>query len=150
VHYLQNGVQCASSATTGRVGLNPGASLTACRVKLCAMPVVKSLAGQNICLDHFISSCYERLDSVEALLRNRLLEDAQIMDLITLLRECSDRVLVVSLRQEQLNNMDRARLLNILLLSWDLQCQLRKQLARPGNGAPGTVTALASKHNRQA
>lgn len=129
--------------------MNPGASLTACKVNLCAMPAVKSLAGQNICLDHFISSCYERLDSVEALLRNRLMEDAQIMDLITLLRECSDRVVVVSLRLEQLNNMDRAKLLNILLLSWDLQCQLRKQLICKPRGASALATVLPSKYFRQ-
>jgi hypothetical protein len=104
-----------------------------CKVNCCAEPVVITLESRDLCLDHFLGCCYERLDKLELRIRRRPLEEPEIPAVAAFLIECSDRALLICLRHEPLSNLDRSRLLNILLLSGDLQCRLGKPLLRNEN-----------------
>ena len=97
-----------------------------CKAGECARPAVVSLAGRELCLDHFFTSCYERLDMLEPMARSRALDSAQLPAIRGLLDECSSRTLLVCLRHEPLTNLDRSRLLDILLLCGDLQLLISK------------------------
>ena len=103
------------------------------KANCCVEPAVITLESRNLCLDHFLGCCYERLDKLEPKIRRRTLEDLEIPAAAVFLVECSNRVLFICLRQESLSNLDRSRLLNILLLSGDLQCLLDKPLLRNEN-----------------
>jgi hypothetical protein len=92
-----------------------------CKAASCAKPAVISLAARELCLDHFFFSCYERLDALEPMLRSRALDATEVQAIRGLLEECSNRTLLVCLRHEHLTNLDRSRLLEILLFCGDLQ-----------------------------
>jgi hypothetical protein len=101
-------------------------SKESCKTDSCANSAVITLAGQELCLDHFFASCYERLDMVEPMVRGRSVDAAEIQAVRAVLEECSNRALLISLRHEHLNNLDRSRLLEILLLCGDLQLLLSR------------------------
>ena len=104
---------------------------TDCNASGCEKTAAIVLAGQDLCLDHFFASCYEQLDKFETRLRlGGTLDTAEASNARIFLEECSNRVLFVSMRSESLNNLERSRLLEILLSCGDLQRQLRRPARR--------------------
>jgi hypothetical protein len=101
-------------------------SKESCKTDSCANSAVITLAGQELCLDHFFASCYEKLDMVEPMVRGRSVDATEVQAVRAVLEECSNRALLISLRHEHLNNLDRSRLLEILLLCGDLQLLLSR------------------------
>lgn len=98
-----------------------------CTHTSCGKPAVMSLGQQEFCLDHFLTQCYERLDSLETLVRGQQLDPNRVPRLRTLLEECSTRTLLVCLRHQSLTNLDRSRLLEVLLQCGELQLVLRNR-----------------------
>ena len=111
-----------------------------CEEGYCANSAVIALESRHLCLDHFLACCYERLDRLEPMVRSRSLEGAEILSADAFLKECSNLVLLICLRFENLSNLERSRLLNILLLSGDLQLRLCQPLVKNG----GSVSDLSS------
>jgi hypothetical protein len=109
---------------------------TDCNTSGCENSAAIALAGQNLCLDHFFARCYEQLDKLEPKVRRGLLESTETYDACAFLEECSNRVLIVSLRNEFLSNLERSRLLEILLSCGDLQRHLHYPF-RHKSGAAG-------------
>ena len=62
---------------------------------------------------------------LEPKLRRPALEAGEVRAAKDFLEECSNRTLAVCLRAEQLTNVERSRLLDILLSCGDLQLMLR-------------------------
>ena len=108
-----------------------------CKAVSCVKPAVISLATRELCLDHFFFSCYERLDTLEPMVRSRALDATEVQAIRGLLEECSNRTLLVCLRHEHLTNLDRSRLLEILLLCGDLQQLVSKSPFRSGSTGSG-------------
>ncbi len=98
---------------------------TDCQAGGCANSAVVALSGREFCLHHFVENCYERLDMLEPKLRRLALETGEVRAAKDFLEECSNRTLAVCLRTEQLSNLERSRLLDILLSCGDLQLMLR-------------------------
>lgn len=114
-----------------------------CNASGCVNSAVVVIAGRDVCLDHFFASCYERLDVLESKIRSRSLEDSSIHAAKHFLEECSNRALLISLQYEQLTNLERSRLLEILLSCGDLQRLLHLALERansPGHRLRQTVS----------
>lgn len=111
-----------------------------CKVNSCARSAVTDLAGEDLCLDHFFTICYERLDELEPVVNSRALEGAENQAAGAFLEECSKRTLVICLRHEVLSNLDRSRLLDILLQAGHLQLQLRQPMIKRG----GTLSGLSA------
>jgi len=103
---------------------------TECKVSCCERSAVIDLAGQDLCLDHFLARCYERLDKLEPMVCSPSLEVAENQAAGAFLEECSRRTLLICLRHEYLSNLERSRLLSILLLTGHLQLQLRKSAVK--------------------
>ena len=86
-----------------------------CHRSGCSQPVTTTFRQEALCLDHFCSSSYEILDRMEERQRldaNSLLpmaEQTLIAD------ECARRTLDICMSEMRLNNLERARLLDILL-----------------------------------
>jgi hypothetical protein len=83
------------------------------------------LAEQPFCLAHFFERCYERLERLDPLVRGKSLETTGIGAAVEVIGECVTQALVVSLQHEHLSNLERSRLLDILLWSGELQFLLR-------------------------
>lgn len=96
-----------------------------CAVDFCEGAAVASLAQQEFCLNHFIELCYENLQRIDP--RNQKTGRVPL-DLPTLrafVEECSRRALDVALHCKDINNLQRGRLLDILLWGGELFLLLR-------------------------
>lgn len=120
-----------------------------CQLDFCAKSAIISLESLGLCLEHFLSSCYERLDYLEPMVRSRSLEEPHRRVAYAFLEECSDRALLLALQQEHLTNLDRSRLLNILLLTRHLQLILKNPVGIVLDSIPYTLAVLSSSGSRQ-
>ena len=98
-----------------------------CYRTACSEPVVTSLGPEDFCFDHFCSRCYELLDHADSGTLSAH-GAAGLARAVRALQECARRALEISLGQLALNNLDRARLLDIVLWSGDLTTELRRKL----------------------
>jgi hypothetical protein len=121
-----------------------------CAVDFCEGAAVASLAQQEFCLNHFIELCYENLQRIDP--RGQKL-DRMPLDLASLrafIEECSRRALDVALHCEDISNLQRGRLLDILLWAGELFLLLRA----PTRGFADSIleqhdavlTRLAARH----
>jgi hypothetical protein len=92
----------------------------------CSERVVASLGNEEFCLDHFCSRCYELLERSELTAELPWHSERCRAELNTL-DECARRAVDISLGRVPLNNLDRARLLDILLWAGDLTNLLQHQ-----------------------
>lgn len=108
--------------------MESGSTQSLCAANNCESGSVIDLSGQELCLEHYFVKCYERLDWVESIARSRRLEMDVASRAHALLRECANQTLIVCLHQhpQPLNNLQRSRLLEIMLHCTDLQVQLRR------------------------
>src|SRR5260370_7427728 len=90
-----------------------------CVVNSCADVAVTSFGQQDLCLNHFVSRCYEGLDRLDPGGRRSGGSHAERTALKAFVEECSRRTLEVSLSCHNMANLHRERLLDILL--WALQ-----------------------------
>jgi hypothetical protein len=120
-----------------------------CQLDFCAQSAMISLDSLGLCLEHFLFSCYERLDYLEPMVRSRSLEEPHRRAAYAFLEQCSDRALLLALQQEHLTNLDRSRLLNILLLTRDLQLVLKSPVGIVLDSSCFTSPVLSSSGSRQ-
>jgi hypothetical protein len=104
----------------------------------CSAPVITSLGPEGFCFDHFCSRCYELLEQAD---RGLVSEHDGLAGAVCALEECARRALEISLKDAALNNLDRARLLDIVLWSGDLTTALRQKL----RGTPGKTQRQESR-----
>ncbi len=97
-----------------------------CRVGSCNGAAVATLDHQALCLNHFLSRCYEKLEGFDP--RGRKFSAAEPVDLMSMrafIEECSRKALDISLHSQSLTNLQRGRLLDILLWAGELFLLLR-------------------------
>jgi len=98
----------------------------------CGGAAITSLDQQAFCLSHFLQRCYERLEALDPRNRSYRYEAASPAEMRAFIEECSRKALDVSLHSENLTNLERGRLLDILLWAGELFLLLR---------APKTILA---------
>jgi hypothetical protein len=86
----------------------------------CSQPVVITFCQEDICLSHFCSDCYELLERFDRGSGPNGSRPPLTSEETLVPNECARAALEISLRSENLNNLERARLLDILLWSGDL------------------------------
>lgn len=91
-----------------------------CSLDSCPDAAVTCFAQQALCLQHFFTRCYEDLDRFDVRGRNADGDHARVAALKAFIEECSRRALEVSLRCQELDNLQRGRLLDILLWAGEL------------------------------
>jgi hypothetical protein len=94
-----------------------------CDRAVCTRRVVTALGDRDYCFDHFCSRCYELLEKNERVAESGMSEDDG--EEFLALDECAQRALEIALSETKLNNLDRARLLDILLWTGDLTSSMR-------------------------
>jgi hypothetical protein len=96
-----------------------------CAVDSCAGTVITALDHQDLCLNHFLLRCYERLESLDPRGRQFCAEPLDAAAMRAFIEECSRKALDVSLHSKTLSNLERGRLLDILLWAGELFLLLR-------------------------
>ena len=92
----------------------------------CSKQMVTALGEEELCFEHFCARSYQLLESA-ANATERPREEAGCAEVLCRLNECARRAMEIALRQIELSNLERARLLDILLWSGDLISELRKR-----------------------
>jgi len=121
----------------------------------CPERAVTSLGEKEFCFDHFCMRCYELLER-----SHRGAEMAysseEFSDELFALDELAQRALEVSFSRLTLNNLDRARLLDILLWAGELTTNLHHRrtaapaLERLESVAAGGATQMVGRGRNQA
>jgi len=96
-----------------------------CRVGSCGGAAIITLDHQALCLNHFLVRCYERLEGLDPRGRKFSAEPVDVASMRAFIEECSRKALDVSLQSENLSNLQRGRLLDILLWAGELFLLLR-------------------------
>jgi hypothetical protein len=92
-----------------------------CALAECQRLAVAVLDGQPLCLDHFFSRCYAALADFDQYRDYARVDREQIRSrLRNFLEECSAQALNISLRVQNMSNLQRARLLDVLLWAGEL------------------------------
>ena len=117
-----------------------------CSVADCRQPPAGSLGARAYCREHFISTCYQRIEECAERLRTKDFSDAATQAISRFLIECTTQVTDMALRSESLDNLERSRLLDILLWTSEIsRCvrrSARKQFVVPvrlESDRPGAV-----------
>jgi hypothetical protein len=121
-----------------------------CAVDFCEGVAVASLAQQDFCLDHFIELCYENLQRIDPRGQKLGRVNLDLASLRAFIEECSRRALEVALHCDDISNLQRGRLLDILLWAGELFLLLRA----PSRGFADSIleahdpvlTRLAARH----
>lgn len=108
----------------------------------CPEQVVTTLGEKVFCFDHFCSQCYELLERQQRS-ADYACSSAEYWEEISRLDECSRRALEISFSGAELNNLDRARLLDILLWAGDLSSEMRRRRATMAETAERTRLSFA-------
>lgn len=91
-----------------------------CVLDSCPDSAVTYFAQRDFCVRHFVSYCYEELDRLDARRNAPQADHSESVALKAFVEECSRCALEVSLKCENLGNLQRARLLDILLWAGEL------------------------------
>jgi hypothetical protein len=120
-----------------------------CSEPACDGAAATALEQQALCLNHFLLRCYARLEAVDPRGQKSRQERVDLAAMRAFIEECSRRALEISLQREDLSNLERARLLDILLWASELFLVLRapRVASAESSGPPNPFGAkrLASR-----
>jgi hypothetical protein len=93
--------------------------LSRCDAENCGRPAMSSLELKQLCVDHFIARCYERLNECRA---NRYSDpdEATSVSMDRFLHSCAQQAASLVHPIRGLDNLERARLFDILLWASEL------------------------------
>ncbi len=95
-----------------------------CDRRGCALPVITTFCKEALCLDHFCSSSYEFLNGTDERGQLSTASNLPTTEQIQTADECARRTLAICMSKLLLNNLERARLLDILLWCGDVVSSL--------------------------
>jgi len=96
-----------------------------CNENACGGAAITSLDQQALCLNHFLLRCYAKLEAVDPRSQKFHEDPVDLPSMRAFIEECSQKALEISLQSENLSNLERGRLLDILLWSGELFVLLR-------------------------
>lgn len=107
-----------------------------CDTGNCGRPAMSSLELKQLCVDHFIARCYERLGACSA---NRFADpdEATSVSIDRFLHTCAQQAAGLVHPLRGLDNLERARLFDILLWASELA-------AKRGGVCPTKISAQSS------
>jgi len=134
----------------GLAGMDPKVGKRSCWEVYCGRAAITALDHQSLCLNHFLMRCYETLDSLDPRGRKFSTEPIDVVSMRAFIEECSRKALDVSLQSQTLTNLQRGRLLDILLWAGELFLLLRVPrltLAQSIASSKGRPAARAASPN---
>jgi hypothetical protein len=112
-------------------------TLARCDTGNCGRPAMSSLDLKELCVDHFIAHCYERLNECNA---NRFADpdEAASVSIDRFLLSCAQQAAGLVHPMRGLDNLERARLFDILLWASELAakrgaCPMKKSAQSSGS-----------------
>ena len=106
-----------------------------CSIADCSHVIATSLDGESLCREHFISVCYKRLDQYDEIRKGPGLSATDTESVRRFIHECTRSADEIEHSAQDLDNLDRAKLLHIILTASELGRHLRR--------SPRKVAAIA-------
>jgi hypothetical protein len=97
-----------------------------CSVAECGRPAGASLDGDPLCREHFISTCYDRLDQYDETRKGPGLTASDSESARRFIHESTRQADAIESGAADLDNLDRAKLLNIIISASELGRHLRR------------------------
>jgi hypothetical protein len=97
-----------------------------CGIAGCEQAVGATLEGEAFCQGHFISVCYARLERYDEMQKERRLSVSDAELVRRFINQCSRQADEIENGTKDLDNLDRARLLHIILWANELGRHLRR------------------------
>jgi len=116
-----------------------------CCESACHSAAATSLDQQALCLNHFLLRCYAQLEAFDPRRQKSRELRVDLAAVRAFIEECSRKALEVSLQSENLTNLERARLLDILLWASELFLVLRAPRVTFGDYAASPDTRGAKR-----
>jgi hypothetical protein len=99
---------------------------TKCSVEGCNQAVGATLEDGSLCRGHFISVCYTQLERYDEMQKTHRLSVPDAESVRRFINQCSRQADLMEHTTQNLDNLDRARLLHIILLANELGRHLRR------------------------
>jgi hypothetical protein len=116
-----------------------------CCESACHSAAATSLDQQDLCLNHFLLRCYAQLEAVDPRGQKSREQRVDLAVMRAFIEECSHKALEVCLHSQSLTNLERARLLDILLWASELFLVLRAPRVTFGDFAAAPDTRGAKR-----
>jgi hypothetical protein len=97
-----------------------------CKVESCDNAIAASLDGEALCRQHFIATCYKRLDQYDEIRKGPGLSATNTESVRRFIHECTRIADEMDHTAQDLDNLDRAKLLHIILSASELGRHLRR------------------------
>jgi hypothetical protein len=97
-----------------------------CGIAGCGQAVAATLEGESLCRTHFISACYARLDEYDERRKGNGAGIANTESMRRFIRECTRSADEIEHAGQNLDNLERAKLVHIILTANELGRQLRR------------------------
>jgi hypothetical protein len=92
-----------------------------CDSPACSHPAILRFGIDSFCLDHLVAHCHKRLETYQQQTsRHIVLPDQSQISVDRFLEECTSKVTALLMARPQFENIDRARLLDVLLWAAEL------------------------------
>ncbi|HWZ97442.1 MAG TPA: hypothetical protein VN025_06745 [Candidatus Dormibacteraeota bacterium] len=118
-----------------------------CRYAACQEFGITAIGDEDLCCDHFVSRCYEFLEQIDV---ERAKSSADLLHSAALkssVNSCLQGALEVSLRSAALDNLQKARLLDIMLWAGEFVHQNDLHFA-PGSGLSAAKFGITGERQR--
>jgi len=111
----------------------------------CSEPGIATLDAGTLCSEHFLVACYEVLGRLDRGMGLSARDATEAKEAIRVADECARGVLEVSLNAAELSNLQKARLLDVLLWASDIPGGSRDSGFRVNARGNGAVTQSSKK-----
>src|ERR1700676_5070735 len=116
--------------------------LEKCHFDACPEAVAASIDSEPLCREHFISVCYARLDQYDEIRKGPGLDATNTESVRRFVHECTRFADEMEHSTKNLDNLDRAKLLHIILSASELGRHLRRS---PRKAATITVRLCSDR-----
>ena len=100
----------------------------------CSEPGVATFGAGTLCSEHFLDACYEVLGRLDRGMELSERGATEMREAKRVADECAREVLEVSLNAAELSNLQKARLLDVLLWAGDILVGTPPWFLPPGQG----------------
>lgn len=97
-----------------------------CSATGCGQHAIAVVDLQQLCLAHLFTTCYERLEAINQNSKNWLFDETGLESERRFINECAQQATRIAWEEPALTNLERARLLDILLWANDLRKRFRR------------------------
>ena len=97
-----------------------------CHITGCTDPACSRMDGKALCCEHFLAYCYDNLDNYQRQIREQTYRDATVEAMRRFLLHCTREAIDLAHGPDPLENLQRARLLDILMRASDMTRHLRR------------------------